>query len=372
MGHLYQAQSISPYLTYIIQRILSLASLCLGISFAYYMQPLVVVAALCLLFICFVWTRSCKQPILLAALFLIGFFCLNLQLKRYSAVTDNIRHKALSIQVTIETVEPAQHQLYRYIITAQVTATNTDEQEPISTPWRIQLFSQARPTFEIGDTVAFDCIKLGPPPTGSFYLYLLKEQIHATTFLNKSSYRIVSRPAFHLFGCIHAYKHALLERIRSKCSKYTFALFSSIFLGNRNRVKYVYANIKEAFHHWGIMHFLARSGLHLVLFILLLQLLLNQFPIPFIAKQLIILCTVSLYALLSWSSVSFARACSTFGWYTGSRISNMQIDVPTIVLFLSGLFLLHNPALLFFLDFQLSFGLTLVLSLTNQLPIIEK
>jgi competence protein ComEC len=336
------------------------------------MHPLAAAIALCLPALCFACKRSSKQAMLIVALFALGFACLTIHLKRYNAITRSIQNKTLSLQATIETVEPAQHQLYRYIITAQVTTATTDHEEVINTPWRIQLFSKSRPTFEIGDTVSFDRIKLGPPPTGSFSLYLLKEQIHATAFLSNSACNIISHPPLHINRSIHAYKHALLERIQSKCSKYTFALFSSIFLGNRNRVKYAYGTIKEAFHHWGIMHFLARSGLHLVLFVLLLQLLLNYFPIPFIAKQLIMLCTVALYALFSWSSISFARACSTFGWYTGSRICTMQIDVPTIVLLLSGIFLLHNPALLFFLDFQLSFGLTLVLSLTNQLPVVVK
>jgi hypothetical protein len=51
----------------------------------------------------------------------------------------------------------------------------------------------------------------------------------------------------------------------------TFALFSSLFLGNRTAIKQDLEEQKPLFKVWGISHFLARSGLHLLIFIMLLQ-----------------------------------------------------------------------------------------------------
>lgn len=362
-----------PYLYHLSLWMLAVGSFALGIGFAHEHQLILLTLACLTLPAFYLITQSHKVTCLLPILFCIGYSSLSYQRVSHAHIVAQIANKQLAIEACIESIEPAQHTLYRYVITAYVQhTTDLKTNLPLDATWRLQCYTNKAPAFEVGDIVAFQNIAIGPATGSSFYSYLVKEQIHATAFLKTDDYHIVRHPAFHLQRTLHGYKHTLLKRLRAKCPQTVFTLFASVFLGNRNCVKKHYQEVKEQFHHWGIMHFLARSGLHLVMFILLLQLLLQLIPVPLISKHMITIAVTSVYALLSWQSVSFARACATFGWYKLCHIFGLQINVTQIVLLLSCLFLLFNPMLLFFLDFQLSFGLTLILSLTNQLGIVPK
>jgi competence protein ComEC len=373
MGHSELGQQTAiPHLIYSAHHLLSAGSFALGIAFAFAHQIHCFPFFACTLLAVFGLTRSIKHTALQLIFFSVGYICLTYQYYQHKKTVTRIEHKTVDIEAIIESIEPAQHTLYRYIVSASVHKTvDTQSNTTIPGSWQIQFFLPMRPTFEIGDTVAFSTVKIRPANSSDFYAYLVKEHIHATVFL-KSPYAIIHHQSFHLGRSIHAYKLSLLNRIRQKCSSIAFTLYSSIFIGNRTYVKRQYQDIKNQFHHWGIIHFLARSGLHLVIFVYLLQLLLQFVPIPLLIKHVIMLCATSIYALLSWQSISFARACATFGWYKLCHIAQLQINVTHIVLTLSCFFLIFNPSLLFALDFQLSFGLTLVLSLTNQLSTPSK
>ena len=373
MGQIEQAAVNRPYLYHLALWILSACSFATGIGFAYAHHLILLFAGLAILPAGFALTGSKKITCLLPLLFFVGYISLVCQRTQHAHIIAQIENKTLNIEAEIESIEPVQHALYRYLIVAHVHKTHdTQHGMPIDVSWRLQCYTNISPSFEIGDTVAFAPITVRRIGKNSFYDYLVKEQIHATVFLKTKNYRLIKHPHFHLQRTLHVYKHAILKRLRSKCPRTAFTLFTSVFLGNRNYVKQDYQDIKERFHHWGIMHFLARSGLHLVMFILLLQLLLQLIPVPLLTKHLLTLAVTAIYAALSWQSISFARACATFGWYKLCHIAGLQINVTHIVLLLSCLFLLVNPSLLFFLDFQLSFGLTLILSLTNQLGIAKK
>lgn len=373
MGQIEQQASERPYLYHVTLWILSACSFALGIGFAYAHQAILFLAASAILPGVFALTRSKKTTCFISFLFLIGYISLICQRTQHQHIAAQIENKTLNVEALIESIESVQHPLYRYLIIAHIHTTHTvQENMQINTPWRLQCYTNLPPTFEIGDTVAFNHLTIRATSGSSFYDYLIKERIHATVFLKTNNYSILNHPSFHLQRTLDRYKQNILKRIRAKCPRTTFTLFVSIFLGNRNCVKKHYQEIKELFHHWGIMHFLARSGLHLVMFILLLQLLLQLLPVSILAKHLLIIAVTTIYAALSWQSISFLRACATFGWYKICHIFGLQINVTHIVLLLSCIFLLFNPSLLFFLDFQLSFGLTLVLSLTNQLGIAQK
>lgn len=362
-----------PYLYHLTLWILCACNFAFGIGFAYAHQIIPILAAIGSVLAFFALTQSKKMSCLLPLIFSIGYVSLICQRFQHARIVAKIENKTLHIEAQIENIEPVQHTLYRYLIVAHVHTTHdTQNNMPIDTSWRLQCYTNISPEFEVGDTVAFNHITIRSTSGNSFYDYLVKEQIHATVFLKTNDYQILKRPLFHWHRTMHSYKHSMLKRLRAKCPRNAFTLFASVFLGNRNCVKRQYQDIKEQFHHWGIMHFLARSGLHLVMFILLLQLLLQFIPISILAKHILTICVTTIYAALSWQSISFARACATFGWYKLCHVAGLQINVTHIVLLLSCIFLLFNPSLLFFLDFQLSFGLTLILSLTNQLGIAQK
>ena len=138
-------------------------------------------------------------------------------------------------------------------------------------------------------------------------------------------------------------------------------LFSAIFLGKKNKTQ-TYDKSKDQFKIWGISHYLARSGLHLVIFIMIWHLILCLFPIPFRWKQSILIALALIYALLSWSSVSFIRALTVFMLYKIATIFEIQMHIVHSITLACLFTLLYNPAHLFFLDFQLSFALTFALA----------
>lgn len=114
----------------------------------------------------------------------------------------------------------------------------------------------------------------------------------------------------------------LYQRLQQKLSPTAFSLFSTLFLGNKRR-----DDIREQRHFfgfWGITHFLARSGLHVALFIMLWSMLFGFVPLPFFLKHSLLLLICGTYFLLSWPSVSFLRAFSVFLLYEFGVLCKQQ------------------------------------------------
>ena len=89
-------------------------------------------------------------------------------------------------------------------------------------------------------------------------------------------------------------------------------------------------------------------------------------PLSYNGKQGIIIFISILYALLSWSSISFMRSLSLFLLYQLCRIVKESYNVLYLTVLLCGITLVVNPLQLFFLDFQLSYALTAALALLYQ------
>ena len=355
-------------ISHTLTRIGLVASFITGISFSYlhYWSMIPVLLSL-LLFMAF-----CKIDRTLftwtVILFCIGYIRLQQQLYYYhKAVGQIATNKPIHIKGTVTDIAHVQHRQYSYIISLYITHQHEQNEDiPYKTPWYLQCYTKQMPAYAIGDTLELQDIKISRQKKNSFAHYLIKEGIHASTFLRYNAYRIIKHLPGRISSLLHTYKQKLLKNIKLKCSPTTYALVASIFFGNRLCVKAQYTKLKDIFGGWGIIHFLARSGLHLIIFIVLLHTLLQWAPAPFLFKQGCLIGISLLYAMLTWSSISFYRALMSFLWYKACVILGYQIDTVHIILLLMCAFLLINPMLLFFLDFQLSFGLTLVLAITNQ------
>lgn len=333
-------------------------------SFHHYWPCILITVSLAI----FLYIFSPKRGFALCtvALFAVGFIRIEQVTYWHKKTMEQIQKKA-TLRGTINSIEKAQHQQYRYAISATISHYFQDGQlYQYDIPWVLQCYSKQHPKALVCDVVQIDNVTLNTKSKESFLSFLIKEGIHATAFLPFNSMHIVHHPTFSITRSIHQIRNRILENIRKKCSSNTITLIASIFFGNRLCVKERYAELKELFCNWGIVHFLARSGLHMVIFILFLQLILQWIPVPFLIKQLMMICLSLLYTILSWQSISFARAFSSFLWYKTSHICGLQTDVVHIITILSCLFLICNPMLIFFLDFQLSFGLTWILAITNH------
>ncbi|MGB8366809.1 MAG: ComEC/Rec2 family competence protein, partial [Candidatus Babeliales bacterium] len=162
-------------------------------------------------------------------------------------------------------------------------------------------------------------------------------------------------------------KQRLFKNIEKKMSSKTFLFFSSLFLGNRTIQKEKIQSMSEQFKKWGISHLLARSGIHLTIFIFTWQAIFSLIPLSFALKQYILILISIVYFIFSWPSISFIRAFSIFMLYQLCTIINRPTHFLHFCLLTCFLFLIFNPMQLFFLDFQLSFSLTFVLGWFNQL-----
>ncbi len=224
----------------------------------------------------------------------------------------------------------------------------------------------------VGDTVTFFNIYCKKPSSENFQHYQIKEKIVATVFDNNLHYRIDNHPMWSLRYWIWNTKKRVLDNIHNKLSPYCFRFFSSLFLGNRACIKNELEETNEQFKTWGISHFLARSGLHLVLFIFIWQALLCLIPLPIIVKQSIITALSIIYFILTWTSAPFTRS---FGLLLLNKIcffNKIPFHLLHYLTLVCLVFLLYCPLYLFFLDFQLSFALTFALAWFNQVPIHHK
>jgi predicted membrane metal-binding protein len=219
----------------------------------------------------------------------------------------------------------------------------------------------------VGDTITFHDICCKRPSSKDFQRYQIKEQVVATIFDNATKYTVDYHPTWSLRNWIWNQKKRLLDTLTTKFSPNAFRFFSSLFLGNRACVKASLEETNEQFKIWGISHFLARSGLHLALFILIWSTIFSFIPIPLISKQMILTLLSCIYFILTWTSAPFTRSFALFiigKLCLFTKTSFHLLHYVTLVCFC---FLLYSPLYLFFLDFQLSFALTFALAWLNQL-----
>ena len=214
----------------------------------------------------------------------------------------------------------------------------------------------------VGDVIEITDLICKEIKNPSFGTYLAKEKISATLFLDNFTYTLLKRPTFSVARSLFYMRNTIFNSLRNKINKATFTLFSSIFLGNHTRGKKSDKKTKESFKIWGLSHHLARSGLHLVIFAMLWHFILNILPIAFLARQFLFILFVLLYALLSWSSISFERALLMLIFYKLTLFIKTSLHYIHLITLVTLLVLLLNPLQLFFLDFQLSFGLTFALA----------
>jgi ComEC/Rec2-related protein len=230
----------------------------------------------------------------------------------------------------------------------------------------LQVYTSHTNSILVGDMVQIDQVKIKEPTNKSYRDYLVKENLIGTLFINNFAPTLIARPIFSFKRFIFSQKQRLIESLKKRFSRNTAMLYSSLFLGNKNTNKRELDQSSQYFKQWGISHYLARSGLHLVIFMLIWHALLRCIPLPFMLKQIILLMLAIIYFILTWPSISFVRAFYMFVTCklcvllkTRSHFLHVFSLTALTVLFL-------NPIQLFFLDFQLSFALTFALGWLNH------
>ncbi len=312
---------------------------------------------------------SLKKLIFYILLACLGGF-LRYHYQIYSYEQSSLPNNAISFDIIghITNYSKMQNSTIKNCVTIHITKIKSHD---ISSKWdiidkKILLYTPSKLKIHAGDILQMDNIKIQQKAKASFKQYLIKEGLMGTVFTSKFEYKIIEHPMFCPSRWIFDQKESLLQELEKKLTPETFTLFSSLFLGNRSINKKYMEATSEQFKRWGIAHFLARSGLHLVIFVALWRFLLNLIPLSFYVKQFIILLLCCIYFVFSWSSISFIRAFASFILYKLSLLLKLQshfLHILTLVCFTS---LVINPIQLFFLDFQLSFALTFALAWFGQ------
>ena len=145
----------------------------------------------------------------------------------------------------------------------------------------------------------------------------------------------------------------------TKLTPITRIFYDLIFLGNKSTVQL--EELSNQCNMWGISHFLARSGLHIALLIIMWKWFFTFIPIPIAAKHSLLMLFALIYDVFSWGSISFLRAYLLFLLLHQGLLLWQRVMVPHLFIIVCLYVLFFNPYQLFFIDFQLSFALTYVL-----------
>lgn len=310
------------------------------------------------LFLFFYKNFSVKIPILFILFFIAGGLRYHQVNNRYITVIKNFsNNKSLSFIGYVDDIEYTSKETnkkYKTVILLKI-------QEPINTGSYIKLYCSDKINLKIGSIIELNNIVIKPNNIDQ----VAKDQIAGICFIYKFREKLVREPAFWDFGAkFKNLRNNLRTRIKNKLNIQSYSLFELIFLGKQENSTNNFI-LKNKFKYWGILHYLARSGLHVILILSLLKLVSRFIPINFFIKQFFITIIIIFYSLLTWPSISFNRAYNTFLAYQLFKILKIPVYINHIFGLIILATILHNPFCLFFLDFQLSFGLTLALLLFN-------
>lgn len=264
----------------------------------------------------------------------------------------NLAHKApIALSGTITSTQPERS-------SKKITLSDI----AMSTPQKKQLFSWfshayvfTKKEFESapGSHIYLKISRIKKPPSDLVF-FLLKDRSLGFFFAKKDSLS-TSPTQQKRQGRVDQKRNSLQALVAKTFSPKTNEAIQSIFLGKTHLLK---NSTRSLFEQWGISHYLARSGLHLVMLVVLLGFLLNTLALPVFMHKLIMLAAVFLYHLLTVPSISFLRALLMNLALGGAFFAGTAPNTFHIFLVVTLVTILNNPFVVFFADFQLSFGIS--------------
>lgn len=284
------------------------------------------------------------------------------QLHNHQKLARLLSEKPHTVHAIVSDIITWQSKKKGCVVTLEVTHVSY---EPIRCRVRCYLYSPTN--LEVGNNICLYCFQTKAPQDKQHLLsYAIRDNIVGSFFGPFLRFKKLSfcAPSYEWYQRWYTYRKGVYEKLEHTIPAKTFAAFSTLFLGNKNVPNY--PAMRRLFAAWGLTHYLARSGLHIALIIMLWSILLLAVPLPFLPRKLLLLLLLVIYSALSWSSISFVRALLLWIFYiTGSLLSRPAAPLHLISLIACGI-LLCNPAYLFCLDFQLSFFLSAVLMVINH------
>ena len=237
--------------------------------------------------------------------------------------------------------------------------------------FNLQCYSSSNTDIQVDDIIKLEDVKIKIPQdkslsqNTSYKNYLIKENLLASVFFYKNkNITILRSPKFSIRKFIWGIQTSTYQRLQQKIHPTVFTYFSLMFLGNTHHKNI--DTMRNTFNYWGLSHYLARSGLHIVLFILIWTIFLQLIPISIRFKRSLLIIICITYKIFSWTSLPFTRAFYAFILTEIGKIFNFQTDFLHLLSIVCMTILLFNPMQLFFLDFQLTFALTFALAFVSK------
>lgn len=268
-----------------------------------------------------------------------------------------LTEKLISVRGYIVDIEKKNQDTFPYMITITLDSYSIDNQVWHAISGRVRIMTSHYKRCITGDFLEIHDIK-SQVAEGDFLHYLMKENINAYFFTGYVHHTLLSRPYFSLMRFLYKKRKQLEKIFELHAEEMTAFYFNMLFLGKKSKDKKL-TPTNDYFKNWGISHMTARSGMHMTIVSLLCYSIMHLFPIPFLYKQIILGIIIILYGLFSYPTVSFIRSFLTTGCMIGYHCAYARSNFLHITFLVYIFQLLYNPLCLFFLDFQLSFLLTL-------------
>jgi competence protein ComEC len=313
------------------------------------------------------WSTTILSALLLSIITGYGL-CLN-QLNNFDNFKNQINNQTFNLTGTVTDYEKNENNLFKHRLTIKAKLLKSATRQ-IDCNQTIVIYTQKYPKAYVGELVLFKNIKFKlPSQTSGFHNYLIKNNIMATVFTPTLEFEKMPDNCHTI--SISKYKRQILKQINLKMHANTKVMFNSIFLGYKSEHKKTLNKLKAEFQTWGIVHYLARSGLHLVIISIIWQTVCNLARIPIALSNTLIVLLILLFYLLTWSALPFMRATIMIVGYRLCHLWKLQVHLWHILNLSCALMIITNPISIFFLDFQLSFILTYGLIFFNEISYMK-
>lgn len=227
--------------------------------------------------------------------------------------------------------------------------------------------------FKREDTIVFNAIPIeiknqGNPGEFDLQLFWLTKGFSHQLFLGPNDIQFKAA-GYYRSGLFDRMKSSIVETLDLHLKDEVFAVAMGILLGDKS---YLNLELKDAFSGAGAMHLLAVSGLHVGIFLVILQWLFKTFGrrIPRRIQFAIILIILWTYAGITGFSPSVNRAVTMFSFVALGTLTGRRYDSLNGLIASAMILLIINPYFLFDIGFQLSYSAMFGIFLFS--PLIEK
>lgn len=310
--------------------------------------------------------------------FLIGFTRTFLVNKKYNDTIDKILNKNITIYGLIylkqenKTDQYFKNQILIKIDKILIKKDNNKDFIKTNYIIKINLPNLNLENITSGKYIKLKNIKINKK--NRYSDFFISQNCLINLFLNKIDYKIINQNNSYIKNIslkIIILRQNLLNKLNNKLKGITKTLFNYIFLGiqeNNNDAN----QLKNYTTYWGINHYLARSGLHLVLIIFIWTIILKILPLKYIFKKIILIFLISAYVFLTVKSIAFNRAFLTIMIYNLCDLRKISINNIHVISLVCLITLIINPYKITLLDFQLSFILTFAICIIQELKFQAK